>query len=434
MSTTITNLGECRFPSPLRTAGPLEIRYRSDEERVLCEHRVDLHGKPIDPGADEVVSFEVAGPRANVFFDPARTTAGIVTCGGLCPGLNDIIKGLVTQLWTRYGVTRIFGFRYGYQGLVQSMGHTPITFKPESVKQIHLLGGSILGSSRGNQPVDQMVDTLEEMKVDILFVIGGDGTLKGAQAIADEIERRGLKKAVVGIPKTIDNDIQFLDKSFGFETAFAEAVKVVRAAHAEALGVPNGIGLVRLMGRESGFIASYAALADGNVDFVLIPEVRFRLEGERGLLEALRYTVARKKSAVLVVAEGAGQDLMESYEDIDASGNKRPKDIGIFLRDKITAFFKERRIDMTLKYIDPSYAIRSVPANAQDNFFCQHLAQHAVHAAMAGKTGMLVGRWHCSYVHIPIPFVTKVGRNKVDPHGELWRAVLESTNQPANLH
>ncbi len=409
------------------------MKFRTDDERVLLDHRVNINAPPINPQEERVRTFEVAGPRAKVFFEPMRTTAGIVTCGGLCPGLNDIIKGLVTQLWTRYGVTKIYGFRYGYQGLVQSRGQTPITFKPESVKQIHLLGGSILGSSRGSQPVNEMVDTLEEMGVDILFVIGGDGTLKGAQAIADETERRGLKKAIIGIPKTIDNDIQFLDKSFGFESAFAEAVKVVRSAQAEALGAPNGIGLVKLMGRDSGFISCYAALADGNVDFVLIPEVHFKLDGERGLLEALRYRVARKQSAVIVVAEGAGQELMEGYEEIDASGNKRPKDIGIFLRDKITGFFKERRIDLTLKYIDPSYAIRSVPANAQDNFFCQHLAQHAVHAGMAGKTGMLVGRWHGAYVHVPIPFVTTVGRHKVDPHGELWRAVLESTSQPANM-
>jgi 6-phosphofructokinase 1 len=433
MPTRIKNLGPRGIQSPLKTASSLEIKFRTDDERVLVEHRVDINAAPIDPKDRRVQSFEVAGPRERLFFDPVRTTAGIVTCGGLCPGLNDIIKGLVTQLWTRYGVTKIFGFRYGYQGLVQAMGHTPLTFKPESVKQIHLLGGSILGSSRGNQHVGVMVDTLEEMEVDILFVVGGDGSLRGAQALADEIERRGLKKAVVGIPKTIDNDIQFLDKSFGFETAFAEAVKVVRSAHAEALGAPNGIGLVRLMGRESGFISSYAALADGNVDFVLIPEVKFELEGERGLLEAIRYKIAKKKSAVIVVAEGAGQELMEGYEEIDASGNKRPKDIGIFLRDKITGFFKERRIELSLKYIDPSYTIRSVPANAQDNFFCQHLAQHAVHAGMAGKTGMLVGRWHGAYVHVPIPFVTTIGRHKVDPHGELWRAVLESTSQPANL-
>jgi 6-phosphofructokinase len=258
--------------------------------------------------------------------------------------------------------------------------------KPESVKQIHLLGGSILGNSRGEQEIGEMVDTLEDMKVDILFVVGGDGTLRGAERIAEEVKRRGLTKAIVGIPKTIDNDIQYLDKSFGFETAFGEAVMSVRSAHAEALGAPNGIGLVRLMGRESGFIACYAALADGNVDFVLIPEAPFKLDGERGLLEAVRYRVARKKSAVIVMAEGAGSDLMQGYEDVDASGNKRPKDIGIFLRDRITAFFRERRIELNLKYIDPSYIIRSVPANGRP-FILPASRTACVHAAMAGKTG-----------------------------------------------
>jgi 6-phosphofructokinase 1 len=434
MPTTIESLGECNIASPLHDIGGVEVRYRRDSERVLYDHVLDADGPAVDLANQRILSFEVAGPRAKLFFDPSRTTAGIVTCGGLCPGLNDIIKGLVTQLFNRYGVQRIYGFRYGYQGLVQRLGFTPITLRPESVSQIHLLGGSILGSSRGNQPIDQMVDTLEDMNVDLLFVVGGDGTLKGAQLISDEIRRRNLKKAVVGIPKTIDNDIHYIDKSFGFETAFAEAVKAIRAAQAESLGAPNGVGLVRLMGRDSGFIACHATLADGNVDFVLIPEVKFKLEGERGLLEALRYKISRKKSAVIVVAEGAGQDLMEKYEEYDVSGNRRQKDIGSYLRDRMGGFFKERRIELNLKYIDPSYLIRSVPANAQDNVFCQYLAQHAVHAGMAGKTAMLVGRWHCSYVHLPISLVTQMGRSVVNPNGELWRAVLEITGQSAKLY
>ena len=433
MPTTIQNLGECKIASPQHHIGSVEVKFRTDNERVLHESVLDLNAPPVDVASQRVLSFEAAGPREHIYFDPPKVTAGIVTCGGLCPGLNDIIKGLVNQLYHRYRVTKIYGFRYGYQGLVQKYGHTPIMLRPESVSQIHLLGGSILGCSRGNQSISEMVDTLVDMKVDILFVVGGDGTLKGAQLLTEEIARRGLKKSIVGIPKTIDNDIQFLDKSFGFETAFAEAVKAIRAAQAEALGAPNGIGLVRLMGRESGFIASYAALAEGNVDFVLIPEVPFKLESERGLLEALRYKIAKKKSAVIVVAEGAGHELMEGHEELDSRGNPRPKDIGHFLRDKIYDFFHERRTELNLKYIDPSYTIRSVPANAQDNFFCQHLAQHAVHAAMAGKTGMLVGRWHCSYVHLPIALVTQVGRSKVNPTGELWRAVLESTGQPPRL-
>jgi 6-phosphofructokinase 1 len=433
MPTIIRSLGECTIKSPLHTIGGVEVRFRHDSERVLYEHTQAPDQQPILDKAGNPLSFEQAGPRENLFFDPLRTTVGIVTCGGLCPGLNDIIKGLVTQLWKRYGCQRIYGFQFGYQGLIQRLGHRYTVLQPDKVKQIHLLGGSILGTSRGNQPIGEMVDTLEEMKVDILFVVGGDGTMRGADLLTKEIERRKLKISIVGIPKTIDNDIQYLDKSFGFETAFAEAVKAIRAGHTESEGAPNGIGLVKLMGRDSGFIASYAALADGNVDFVLIPEVPFVLDGPRGFLEALRHQVARRKSAVIVVAEGAGQELMEGYVDVDPSGNQRPKDIGVYLRDKINAFFKERRIELNLKYIDPSYTIRSVPANAQDNFYCQQLAQHAVHAAMAGKTGMLVGRWHTAYVHLPIEFVSNVGRRTVDSNGELWRAVLESTNQPASM-
>jgi 6-phosphofructokinase 1 len=277
-----------------------------------------------------------------------------------------------------------------------------------------------------------MVDLLEEMSVDVFFVVGGDGTLRGAVELSRECERRGLKKAIVGIPKTIDNDIMYLDKSFGFETAFAAAVAAVKCAYIESVGSMNGVGVIKLMGRDSGFIACYAALAGGNVDFVLIPEVPFQLEGERGLLEALRYRLAKKKSAVVVVAEGAGQDLLESDTGTDASGNKKHGDIGLFLKDRINAFFKERRMECNLKYIDPSYIIRSVPANAQDNVYCSQLAQHAVHAGLAGKTELLVGRWHGAFVHLPITLATG-GRRKVDPQSELWHSVLESTGQSARL-
>jgi len=415
------------FDSPLRHIGGIEAPFKTDEQRVLHNHELGAV-----PQAGVPPDFELAGPRERIFFDPPRTTAAIVTCGGLCPGLNDIIKGIVTQCHYRYGVTKVFGFRYGYEGLIQRYGHTPIVLKPESVAQIHNFGGTILGTSRGPQDIGEMVDILEEMKIDLFFVVGGDGTLRGAAEIVREIERRGLKKAVIGIPKTIDNDIMYLDKSFGFETAFAVAVQAVKCAYIEATGSMNGIGVIRLMGRDSGFIACYAALAGGNVDFVLIPEVPFRLEGERGLLEALRYRLAKRKSAVIVVAEGAGQDLLNETDGSDASGNKKLGDIGVFLRDQINDFFKDRRIEANLKYIDPSYLIRSVPANAQDNVYCSQLAQHSVHAAMAGKTGMLVGRWHGAFVHLPIDLATQ-GRRKVDPSSELWHAVLESTGQSNRL-
>ncbi|MES2593713.1 MAG: ATP-dependent 6-phosphofructokinase [Verrucomicrobiota bacterium] len=423
--TSIPTLGPCRFPSPLHHFGTVEAPFKTETDRIL------YHSHLLEDGRDvSTPSYEEAGPREKIYFDPPRTTVGIVTCGGLCPGLNDIIRGIVMRCHHQYGVARTYGFRYGYEGLVQRYGHTPLLLKPNSVEQAHHFGGTLLGSSRGQQDIGEMVDTLEDMKVDILFVIGGDGTLRGAAEIVKEIERRGLKKAVVGIPKTIDNDIRFLDKSFGFETAFDAAVQAVKCAYVEANGAVNGVGLVKLMGRDSGFIACYAALAGSNVDFVLIPEVKFELEGDHGLLESLRQRLLKRRNAVIVVAEGAGQHLMETGDATDASGNKKYGDIGQFLKDRINGYFKSRKTEVNLKYIDPSYIVRSVPANAQDNVYCSRLAQSAVHAAMGGKTGMLVGRWHGSFVHLPLELVIH-GRRKVDPTQELWHSVLECTGQPA---
>ena len=432
LNTAIQSLGPGQFRSPLQHGGLGGVRFCRDGERVLYDHNLSRTDTAYERG-EAPVSFEVAGPRERLFFDPAKTTAGIVTCGGLCPGLNDVISSLVMALHHRYQVTRTYGFRYGYQGLIPRYGHTPMILRPEALGGIHAFGGSILGTSRGPQNPAEMVDLLEEMSVDQLYVVGGDGTLHGAADLCEEIARRGLNKSVIGIPKTIDNDIQFIDKSFGFETAFAEAVRAVQSAYTESQGSPNGIGLVKLMGRDSGFITSFATLAASAVNFALIPEVPFQLEGARGLLEALRYQLARHKQAVIVVAEGAGQNLMNDPQATDASGNRKLGDIGLFLKDRITDFFRERRIDTALKYIDPSYLIRSVPASPQDNVYCSRLAQNAVHAAMAGKTNLFVGRWHCAYVHLPLHLITH-GRRKVDPHGELWQSVLEHTGQPAQLY
>jgi 6-phosphofructokinase 1 len=432
MDTAIKSLGLCTLDSPLARASGLHVKFCTDEERVLFNDVLDA-SRAASAAAALRVSFELAGPRARIFFEPTRTTAAVVTCGGLCPGLNDIIRGITMQLHYRYGVTNIYGFRYGYEGLIARYGHNPMPLKPGSMANIHKFGGTILGTSRGPQKVDEMVDLLEEMKIDVLFVVGGDGSLRGASEIAAEVLRRGLKKSVIGIPKTIDNDIAYLDKSFGFETAFAEAVKAVTCAHTESLGAMNGVGLVKLMGRDSGFIACYAALAGNDVNFVLIPEVPFALDGPAGLLAALRQRLAKRNHAVIVVAEGAGQDLMKCDPLAkDASGNRRLGDIGVFLKDKISAYFEAQRIEINLKYIDPSYTIRSVPAAPQDNVYCSLLAQHAVHAAMAGKTDMLVGRWHGRFVHLPLDLVTH-GRRKVDPKGELWTSVIESTGQPAEF-
>ena len=430
----IPNLGPAEFPSPLQ-----HRRYEADAEfitdddhRVLFDYSLEKVRSTLEAG-NVPATIEHAGPREKIFHNPARTICAIVTCGGLCPGLNDVIRGLVLSLNYSYGVRTIYGIPYGYEGFVSKYGHSPLHLTPDLVSKLHCEGGTILGSSRGPQSRKDIVDFLVEYRVNLLFVIGGDGTLRGAQDIVAEVEQRGLKISVIGIPKTIDNDLEYMDKSFGFETAFAEAVRTVRCAHSEAQGYPNGIGLVKLMGRDSGFISAFAALAENSVNYVLIPEVPFHLQGKHGLLACLEDRLARRGHAVVVVAEGAGQHLMqENAKALDASGNLKHGDIGPFLKRQIEQHFRSLEKEVNLKYIDPSYVIRSVPASPQDAIYCLRLAQNAVHAGMAGKTNMVVGRWHGHYVNLPMNVVT-VKRRKVNPQGDLWQTVLEATGQPAEF-
>jgi 6-phosphofructokinase 1 len=354
-----------------------------------------------------------------------------VTCGGLCPGLNNVIRAIVMSLWYIYGVRRISGIRNGYRGFLPEYQLPVVDLNPDIVADIHKHGGTILGSSRGGgDRVSEIVDCLERMNVSMLFTIGGDGTQKGSLRIAEEIEKRGLRIAVVGIPKTIDNDLSFIQKSFGFETAVSKAVEAVSGAHVEAKDAINGIGIVKLMGRESGFIAAHTAIATNDVNFVLVPEVPFDLDGENGLLNYLKERLERRKHAVIIVAEGAGQNLLPQIDGKDASGNTLLGDIGLFIKEKVSSFFKSIDYEVNIRYIDPSYIIRSTPADPGDSIYCTRLGNYAVHAAMAGKTKMLVSLINNTFVHVPIALA--VGkRNTIDPEGALWRDVIQATGQPA---
>jgi 6-phosphofructokinase 1 len=419
----VKRLGECAHASPMHG-----VRFVADGEHVLLDSSLDALRPYLDAG-ETPPAFETAGPRESLFFDPGRAAAGIVTCGGLCPGLNDVIRAIVMSLHYHYGVRRVVGFQYGYEGLAARYGHARFEMTPARVSRIHEMGGSVLGSSRGSQDVGEMVDTLELEGIDMLFTVGGDGTLRGAHAIAEEIGRRGRKIAVVGVPKTIDNDISFLQKSFGFETAVSEARRATYAAHSEAAGARNGVGLVKLMGRDSGFIAAFTVLADSQVNFCLVPEVPFTLAG---LLRALDERLASRGHAVIVVAEGAGEDLFSGPGERDASGNVRHGDIGILLRDEIRRHRAASGAGVSLKYIDPSYTIRSLPASAHDSAFCLLLGHNAVHAAMAGRTDMVVGFWKNELTHVPIPLAVS-SRKKIDPNGPLWSSVISTTGQPHDL-
>ena len=393
----VTSLGRGSVVSPLkhnqRKESPV-YKFVNESERIIYDVSLENFNRCKESG-ESPVTFEKAGPKENIFFEPAKTKVAIVTCGGLCPGLNNVIRSLVNELFYRYGINRIVGIKYGYEGLIPKYNHPVVELTAPQVSNIHLTGGSILGSSRGNQDVEKMVDTLEIMNINVLFCIGGDGTLRGAHDIYKEIEKRNLKIAVAGIPKTIDNDIDLIQKSFGFETAFSIANDIISYAHNEAEGAYNGIALIKLMGRDSGFIAASAALSIQEVNFVLIPEITFDLYGPRGFLKVLRKRLEERQHAVIVVAEGAGQEFFESEnKEKDASGNIKHKDIGVYLKEKISEEFKNKKFPHSIKYIDPSYIIRSAPANANDSKFCNLLAQNAVHAALAGKTDFVVGFWN----------------------------------------
>ena len=421
----IDSLGETLYDSPLKD----QISRFYDGEAVARDDRTkDLS---LLENISDIEYFELAGPREKLFFNPEDVTVGIVTCGGLCPGLNDVIRALTFCALESYGVKRVLGFKYGYEGLVAKYYHYPIDLTTASTDEIHEKGGTILKSSRGAQDTDEIIDTLEHYGVNILFTIGGDGTLRGARDIVAGVKKRNLPISVIGIPKTIDNDISLIQRSFGFETAVEATWNIINNAHSEAKAYRNGIGLVRLMGRESGWIAASASLANSNVNYCLIPEVPFDLHGANGFLATLKERLRHKDHAVIVVAEGAGQELFKTHGKADKSGNKNLNDIGLLLKDEINTYFKEEGIEVNLKYFDPSYHIRSRPANANDSMYCLRLGNNAVHAAMAGKTNMIVGLHHDRLIHLPIPLIG--ARKNIEPQSWFWQTILQATHQPATM-
>jgi len=404
-------LGEARFAST-------HSHTVSDDTRI--PERIEI-------GAEPGLLFELAGPRAKLFFDAKKTRAGIVTCGGLCPGLNNVIRSLFLELHYGYGVAEVLGFHGGYSGLDPVRGAEPVRLTPHVVDDIHQKGGTILGTSRGPVDIAAAVDNLIARGINILFTIGGDGTQRGANDLHQEARRRGHALSVVGVPKTIDNDVGFVSRTFGFFSAVDEAARVLARAHTEARSVDGGIGLVKLMGRHAGFITAAATVASQDVNFALIPEVPFALQS---FLASLRERMLTKSHAVIAVAEGAGQDLLAAdAHGRDASGNVRLKDIGPFLRERIEAYFQAEGIPAVLRYFDPSYQIRSCPANSEDALLCDLFARHAVHAAMAGKTGVVIGFLHQRFIHVPIELLA-AHTKRLDPAGGWWRSVLAATGQP----
>jgi 6-phosphofructokinase 1 len=407
-------LGEARFPSRLSHT-------ISDEVRI--PERIEI-------GAEPGLEFELAGPRARLFFDVKQTRAGIVTCGGLCPGLNNVIRSLFLELHYGYNVAEVLGFRGGYTGLDPKCGVAPVKITPSFISHIHRQGGTVLGSSRGPVDITKAVDNLVARRMNILFTVGGDGTQRGAHDIYQEARKRGHLLSVVGVPKTIDNDVGFVSRTFGFFSAVDEAKRVLDCAHTEARSVAGGISLVKLMGRHAGFVTAGAVVASQDANFALIPEVPFKLES---FLAALKRRMEKKSHAVIAVAEGAGQDLIGTDTTRrDASGNVKLNDIGPFLCEKINSYFKAQGLSVVIRYFDPSYQVRSRPANSEDALLCDLFARHAVHAAMAGKTGLVIGFLHERFIHVPIELLA-THTKRLDPASGWWRSVLAATGQPAQF-
>ncbi len=417
---TIAHLGEAQHPSPI----PFAI-----ERNIFTPSVVQWEqGQP----PAEMLLFERAGPRRKLFFNPKKVRAAIVTCGGLCPGLNNVIRSVTRELLRGYETSFVLGIRGGYRGLDPRRGKPPIELTDDMVEDIHRDGGTLLGTSRGPVDIKVAVAFLISQGIDVLFTVGGDGTQRGGRALFEEARRQGHTLAVVGIPKTIDNDVLYVSRTFGFETAVQEAVHVIDSAHTEARSVENGVALVKLMGRHAGYIAATATVASQDVNICLVPELQFNVDGPGGLLAKLERRLQKKDHAVVVVAEGAGQELLGASEEKDASGNTKLKDIGGYLRDAFVKHFAARGIDMTLRYFDPSYQIRGRPANTADALLCDRLGRHAVHAAMAGKTGLVISFLHGQFVHVPIEVITS-GTKRLNLDGELWRSVLSCTDQPAQF-
>ncbi|CAK9152778.1 unnamed protein product [Ilex paraguariensis] len=418
------------YPNPLQDNPAYSVvkqYFVNDDDTVA--HKIVVH-----KNSPRGTHFRRAGPRQKVYFESDEVRACIVTCGGLCPGINTVIREIVCGLHHMYGVTRVLGIEGGYRGFYS---RNTITLTPKVVNDIHKRGGTTLGTSRGGHNTKKIVDSIQDRGINQVYIIGGDGTQQGAAVIFEEIRRRGLKVAVGGIPKTVDNDIPVIDKSFGFDTAVEEAQRAINAAHVEATSCDNCIGLVKLMGRYSGFIAMYATLASRDVDCCLIPESPFYLEGAGGLFEYIEKRLKENGHMVIVIAEGAGQELLceslRSTDQKDASGNKLLQDVGLWISQRIKDYFsKQTKMAINLKYIDPTYMIRAVPSIASDNVYCTLLAQSAVHGAMAGYTGFTVGPVNGRHAYIPFNRITET-QNRVVITDRMWARLLSSTNQPSFL-
>ena len=442
------------LPTKVELLGPLTVPNPASEESVGL-YRTPEARKTVTADMDVIAQFQAraqpvpafleAGPRRMLFHEPQSVRAVVVTSGGLAPGLNCVVHGIVTRHWNTYGVNAarrggIFGIYDGFVGLYNKpLDKTPASLRPEITEPWLDRGGSMLGARRFHEQelgelADQITANLALNDINILYVIGGDGSLKVAHEIAQRAKARNI--SVVGIPKTMDNDVLWVWQSFGFNTAVQKAAEVVNTMHAEAESTRR-VGLIELFGAESGFVAANATLASGHVDLVLVPEIFLALCPQQcealldRFIEYLSQTVRSKERAhaIVVLAEGVGE--LFKQRQVKLGGQPvSGKNFAGELRDFLQGGLKDplgRVVDVFVN--QPRHNIRAVPANAYDQIYCARLGALAVDNALAGYTDVMVSQWLTEYVLVPLELVA-LGKKSIPPGGMFWKQVVSSTGQP----
>jgi len=410
--------------NPMATTRP-HMNFLNPNEKVLGtilmnDSKAALRSHALDGGA-------IRGNACkHIWWEPKKVKAALITAGGLCPGLNSIIQGVTNCLWRDYGVRQIVGITAGYNGLSDPAKHPSMLLTPELVEDIHMRGGSILKAGRGGFNAAKICETLRAGGYTHLFVIGGDGTQYAGHLLYVEARKQKLPISVVGVPKSIDNDVLFVDRTFGFDSAVEAAAGVIRNGWVEATSCPNAVGIVKLMGRDAGFVAAHAALASNLVDLVLVPEVEVEMED---VLQFVDATLAHKGHMVVVVAEGAGQAHVATGQK-DASGHTVYGDVGVYLRDTLNKHLKPK--GGRTFYIDPSYIIRSVPPTPNDHIYCARLANNAVHTAMRGYTGVCVGAIHNIIVILKSKLIAS-GKKQLKIKSSTWQSCVQVCSMPEVL-
>lgn len=413
--------------------------YRSPESRRLATADVDIL-RLFEQAGSPPPSFPEAGPRKELCFDPHRVKAAVVTTGGLAPGLNSVVHSIVDRHFNTYELNEtlggaVYGIYDGFRGL-RDCASNSTTLNPKVTLDWLRQGGSNLGSIRFRDPqgekhlVDEIAKSITQMAIDILYVIGGDGS----QLIAHKVAQAVPSISVLGVPKTMDNDVLWVRESFGFDTTVEQATHAINALHFEAQSTRR-VGLLQFFGAESGFVAANAALASGQVDLVLIPEAFNNLSDEQlqhywkmllGHLDDRVKRQAHMPHAIVVVAEGVETALVQQK----SRKLGRKGDFLELLKQDIAGKVRDRRGRCLEIFVnEPRHYIRSGAANAHDQIFCERLGALAVDNGLAGYTNCMVSHWLTEYVLVPLELVVQ-GQKSIQTSGMFWRQVETSTGQP----